>query len=536
MPDSPVDGAPTDHDLPDAVDYIVVGAGAAGCVVAARLTQDPGTTVLLLEAGGQLDEDVVSVPGRFRELEAAPSVYEDLTPPQDGLGGRRIALHTGRGLGGGSSINALGWFHGSPSDYDGWSEDGAPGWGWEQVLPHLRASEDHELGASTWHGATGPMSVTGPRHLHPLAVAFVAAGEHRGLAVTDDLNGDVREGVGLAQSNTRDGRRWSVVDGYLGPAGERENLRLHTGTPVARLLVDGSRVRGVLTGGPRPREVRARTGVVLCAGAVRTPHLLMLSGIGPAEHLGEHGIDVVSDVPGVGANLHDHPMVPTLWPLTDAPALRDSSSADPWTSYRLLRRGPLSTVGQGVAVLRTRPEDASPDVQLAMGLLGPDAGAPPSDLEAMVCLVALLAPRSRGTVRLASADPEADPVVDPRYLSHPEDGDRLRAGVRHLMSIFTAPSLSTLTGPALGLGAEPDDAELTAFVTAQATSYWHLVGTARLGTGPLGVVDPMTMRVRGTSGLFVADASLFPTITRGNTHAPTIAVAERASQLLGTAR
>jgi len=522
-----------EDQLPAVVDYLVVGAGAAGCVVAARLSEDPDTTVLLLEGGDRLDPRTVTVPGRFRELEVVPSVYEDLTPPQGGLSGRQVALHTGRGLGGGSSVNAMGWFQGLPTDYDGWRDDGAPGWGWNDLAPYLRLSEDHELGASRWHGAGGPMTVSGPRHLHPLAVAFVAAAQRRGLPVTDDLNGAQREGVGLAASNIRDGRRWSVVDGYLDPAGERANLLVATATPAARVVLDGTRAVGVLTAGPDSREVRARVGVILCAGAIRTPHLLMVSGIGPGAHLREHGVGVVSDVPGVGGNLHDHPMVPTVWPLTDPAALRARSALDAATTYRLLRRGPLSTVGQAVAVLRSTPAAAGPDLQLAMAVTGLDAGGPPADLEAMVCLVALLAPASRGTVRLSGADPDDAPVVDPSYLSDPEDRDRLRHGVRQLCALYATPPLADLVGPApLGLGTDPDDQEVEAFITAQATSYWHPVGTARLGTGPLGVLDPATMGVRGTTNLYAADASSIPTITRGNTQAPVIAIAERASHLI----
>lgn len=258
----------------------------------------------------------------------------------------------------------------------------------------------------------------------------------------------------------------------------------------------------------------------------------MLAGIGPAAHLREHGIDVVVDVPGVGANLHDHPLVPTMWPLRDAAALRDSSYADPQGTYDLLRRGPLSAVGQGVAVVRTTSALSAPDVQMPMALLGTDAGAEAPASDAMACMVALLTPRSRGSLRLASPDPGVSPVVDPRYLDDLDDRGRLRAGIRRLLSIFATPPLADLTGTAEGLGPDPDDDTLDTYITASAVPYWHVVGTARMGTGPHAVVDPATMGVRGTTGLFVADASVFPTITRGNTQAPTIAVAERASDLV----
>ncbi len=321
------------------------------------------------------------------------------------------------------------------------------------------------------------------------------------------------------------------MEGYLGPAMARDNLTVRVDSPAV-LVLDGTRAVGVRTTGPAAAQVRARRGVVVCAGAVRTPHLLMLAGIGPAGHLREHGIDVTVDLPGVGANLHDHPVVPTMWPLTDAAALRDASYADPQTPYRLLRRGPLSAVGQGVAVVRSTPALSAPDLQMPMALLGTDAGGAALPEDAVACLVALLTPASRGTVRLASPDPGVSPVVDPRYLDDPDDRDRLRTGIRRLFSIFATPPLAGLTATAAGLGPDPDDATLDAYIAATAAPYWHLVGTAKVGRDRDAVVDPATMAVHGTTGLAIADASVFPTITRGNTQAPTIAVAERASDLI----
>lgn len=521
-----------DPTLPASVDYVIIGAGAAGSVLAARLSAQGGVSVLLLEAGGVLDAEAISVPGRALEVQVPPFVWQDPTPPQSGLGGRELAMLTGRGVGGGSAVNSLGWFQGLPADYDGWAAGGAEGWSWRELLPAFRRAEDHELGASEWHGAGGPMSVAATRQLHPLTTAFVAAAAADGLAVSGDLSGAVREGVGLVYSNIRDGRRWSVVDGYLLPALAREGLTVRADTPVASLVLDGRRAVGVRTGGAHPAEVEARRGVVVCAGAVRTPQLLMLSGFGPADHLRAQGVEPVLDLPGVGANLHDHPLLPTFWPLLDADALRGTAYDEPQGLYDLLRRGPLSAGGQGVAALRTDPALAAPDVQLVLALLGKDAGGAALEHDLAAGFVALLTPESRGTVRLAGPDAATPPVVDPRYLDRPADRDRLRAGLRRLLSVFAAAPLGGLTGPATGLGRNPDDATLDAYIAASAVPYWHLVGTARLGRDPHAVVDPATMAVHGTAQLFVADASVFPSAPRGNTHAPTIAVAERASDLI----
>lgn len=514
--------------LPDVVDHIIVGAGSAGAVLAARLSADPDRTVLLLEAGEVIDQEAARVPGMASTLWSGASAYENLTVPQQSLGGRQVALATGRGLGGGSTVNGMGWFHAFAEDFEGWAAAGAAGWGRAEMAPYLRLIEDHELGAGPYHGAGGPMAVTTPYHLHPATARFIEAGAALGWPVSPDLNGAMREGVGLVQSNIRDGVRHSVLDGYLNPALVRENLTVRTATAVQRIALDGNRAVGVHCA---QAEVRARRSVIVCAGALRSPQLLLLSGIGPRDQLGRHGIPVVADLAGVGANLHDHPLVPLAWPLTDAPALRGGYYENPDATYQLLRRGPLAAVGQAAAVLRSDPGLAAPDLQLVLALRGADAGRDPLPTPAIVSLVALLTPESRGTVTLASGDPADRPLVDPGYLAARGDHNRLRAGLRTALDLFAAPALADVTGPAAGLPGAPRDADLDDYITANTGPYWHPVGTARIGSDELSVVDP-GLNVHGIEGLQIADASVFPAIPRGNTQATVIALAERAAELM----
>jgi choline dehydrogenase-like flavoprotein len=506
-------------------DVVVVGAGIAGCVLAARLSEDPNRRVALIEAGPEDIPEEVRIPAHGGLLPAGDRAWPSTTTAQQAAGGRAVPLVTGVGLGGGSSINSLGWLQAPPADYDAWAADGADGWAAEDIVPLFRRIEDHELGAAGTHGAGGPMAISGPRHLHPLAPAFVRAGIEQGWPLSDDLNGARTTGISLVYSNVRDGRRHSVVDGYLDPARNRPNLTVLATARVSQVLLDGGRAVGVrvLDRAGATTDISARHGVIVTAGALRTPQLLMLSGLGPAAHLAEHGITAVRDLPAVGSHLQDHPAVAVPF-VRKTPA---TPYPDAQGDYDLLRRGPLSTLGQVVALV---PAGAAPELIYGLALLGEEVGLPAFEGPSGAWITGLVDPHSRGHVRLASADPTADVIVDPRYLAEETDRERLRAGVRAGFRTLRSEALRDLVDPLIP---EPgDDSALDAFMDSMLGTYYHPVGTARIGSDPgSSAVDPR-LRVHGVRGLWVADASVMPRITRTLPQATVVAVAERAAELI----
>lgn len=524
--------------MTDVFDHIVVGGGAAGCVLAGRLTEDAGRSVLLLEAGPRDRAREIRIPAAFPRLFGTRYDWDLRTEPQPALDGRSLYWPRGRVLGGSSSINAMMHVRGNRSDYDGWAAAGAPGWAFEDLLPVFRRSEDSPRGGPPLRGRGGPLSVEELRDPNPATRAFLEAAVSAGLPRNPDVNGERQEGVDLTQVNQRRGRRWSVADAYLRPALGRPGLTVRTGARVTRVLVEGGRATGVevLAGGSR-EEVRARKGVLLAAGAVGSPHLLLLSGVGPARELREAGIEIRADLPGVGLHLEDHLSTGIVVRAARPVSLVGAESVGGLLRYVLLRRGGLtSNVAEALAFVRSREGLEAPDLEL---LFAPapfvDHGRGDSPGHGLTVGAILLQPRSAGRIGLRSADPLEPPRIDPAYLSSPEADAELavlRAGLRLARRILSTSPLAELAGEPIRPASWPDgDEGMDAYIRDSAETLYHPVGSCRMGTDPEAVVDP-SLRVRGVAGLHVADASVMPRIPRGHTQWPTVAIAERASDLV----
>ena len=523
-------------------DYIIVGAGSAGCVLAHRLSADPAVRVLLLEAGPSDWHPFIHMPAGLAKLVGKKGVNWDYTTePVPGLGGRRLWWPRGKVLGGSSSINAMCYIRGHALDYDGWAQAGAAGWDWDGVLPYFLKAEDNSRGASALHGAGGPLGVSDPSHVNPLSRAFVLAGQQAGFATSDDFNGPRQEGFGYYQTTTRHGHRSSTAEAYLKPARVRPNLTVVTHALAREVLFDGRRATGISysVAGGDPVRATAQREVVLAGGALNSPHLLMLSGLGPADELRGHGIAVRADLPGVGGNLQDHLDVCTMQRCTQPITYDHTNDLAIGLNYYLFRRGAgTSNIAEAGGFVRSElATDERPDLQFHfVPAQLDDHGRNRLPGHGYTMQACFLRPRSRGRLHLANGDAATKVRIDAGYLSDADGFDLrvLREAVALSRHVLAQPAFDAFRGEELFPGAQVRDAEgIADFIRRKAESIYHPVGTCRMGSADdaNAVVDPQ-LRVRGIEGLRVVDASVMPSLIGGNTNAPTIMIAERAADLI----
>ncbi|HWD73617.1 MAG TPA: GMC family oxidoreductase N-terminal domain-containing protein [Solirubrobacteraceae bacterium] len=518
-------------------DYIIVGAGSAGCVLANRLSADPSVRVLLLEAGGKDRSPNIRIPAAFAKQFHTKLDWDYATEPEPYVDGRSLYIPRGKGLGGSSSMNAMLYVRGHPLDYDSWEAQGAPGWGYRDVLPYFIKSEDNVRGASEWHGVGGPLRVAEQRSPRPLDRRLIAASDAAGIPWIADYNGPEQDGVSMFQVNQSGGRRFSAADAYLRPVAGRRNLEVRTGATVLGIELERGRAVGVRVGAGRrgSRVFRAEREVLLSAGAIASPQLLQVSGIGAPDELRAAGVAVRHELPGVGKNLQDHPFVTVIFEVSDERTLYVAERPRSVAEWVFRRSGPLSsTVAEVVAFHRTRGGLPAADIQYHMGAAYyDDHGAETFDGHAMVIAPVLVAPQARGRVWLQSADPRAKPRILTNSLSEPEDLASLVAGVRLAREIARQADLKPIITKELKPG--PDargDTDLADDIRRRLMLIYHPVGTCRMSDTAAGAVVDSRLRVRGIDGLRVIDASIMPLIPRGNTHAPTVMIAERGADLI----
>jgi choline dehydrogenase len=517
-------------------DYVIVGAGSAGCTLAARLTEDPSVSVTLVEAGGKGRHPNISIPAAFANQFRTKLDWDYNTEPEPHCDGRSLYIPRGKGLGGSSSMNAMLYVRGRPLDYDLWAKDGCEGWAWEDVRPYFLKAENNERGASDHHSVGGPLNVCDERSPRRLTARFLAAAEAAGIPRVPDYNGPEQDGASPVQVTQRNGARFSAADAYLRPNLKRPNLEVVTRATVLGVELTAGRATGVRVRGRgrRERVITANREVILSAGTIGSPQLLLLSGIGPADHLRSVGVPVHHDLAGVGENLHDHPYVVCIWESSVPESLYGADKPKPMLEWILRRSGPLtSTVAEAFAFVRTRPGLPAADIQYHFApAYFADNGFEEFDGHAFTFGPVLVSTKSRGNLRLRSSDPLDKPRILTNTLAEPEDMASLVEGVKLAREVTSKPPLAEAAAREIYPGADvADDGDIEAYVRRNVQLLYHPVGTCRMGTGDDAVVDPH-LRVRGIDSLRVVDASVMPQIPGGNTNAPTIMIAERAADLI----
>ncbi|MGI9417328.1 MAG: GMC family oxidoreductase [Geminicoccaceae bacterium] len=526
-------------------DYIVVGGGAAGCVATNRLVDVHGARVLLLEAGGEDNHPLIRMPaGFFKFLNGSPFLTDHESVPQENLGGRTVSIWQGNVLGGGSSVNAMVYMRGRPSDYDHWDEvaGGGAGWSYADMLPYFKRQEANQRLNDDAHGIDGPLKVSDPVHISEMSFLYLKTMQARGVRLVDDFNGGDQRGVGFMQSTTYPRARCSAVRAFLDPVRKSPLLNLQTHAKVTKILFDGQNATGVdYHQHGQLKTARAECGVILTAGAFVTPQLLMLSGIGPADHLREHDIEVRVNSPGVGSNLHDHHEVPLIATTDRAYGYfgedRGFRMLVNGLNYLMFKGGPVSSTGvEACAFINPLDPDGDPTIKLycVPSIYGDKEVLGQEPTHGVTFTSCVLQPKSRGSVRLRSADPNDLPLVDPNYLDHEDDMQVQLAGLRYAREVMTVRPMVDTIDRELIPGAEViDEDALKDHCRATVKTNWHPCGTARIGRAddPMAVLTPDS-KVKGVDGLHVFDASLMPTVPHGNTNAPTMAVADRAVDLM----